>query len=423
MSIPHDALVIGFTGPFGSGCSTAREVLESRDPGFQGVRLSTIVKAAAKERGHDAPNRSDLQDVGNALRQENGPPYSYLVTESLRTLKDDPKNEYRWIAVDGLRNLDEIRELRSVAANCFIVALVSDTENRFGREGVRAPYLTDNKVDRPRFDIEEERDRDEGLPWGQQVEDCVRAADILIDNDRNVSSLKEEAVTKIKKRLQLEIARIEGSVEPVPSLEETWMARAFVESRRSACMKRRVGAVIMKPGIEVPLSYGYNENPMSLKSCRAIYGNCRKDSLITKLREPLRKALDGSVCPRCGEKVKVDPDKNRLTCSKCLCNVEKYYFEGKMLDMCPALHAEEMAILGADKADLKGATIYTTTFPCLQCAKKIAHLRLRELWYVEPYPSIDKPIVDDILDDAGVDIHRFDGVTGMGYSRVFGGQL
>ena len=94
-----------------------------------------------------------------------------------------------------------------------------------------------------------------------------------------------------------------------------------------------------------------------------------------------------------------------------------------MLDMCPALHAEEMAILGADKADLKGATIYTTTFPCLQCAKKIAHLRLRELWYVEPYPSIDKPIVDDILDDAGVDIHRFDGVTGMGYSRVFGGQL
>jgi deoxycytidylate deaminase len=64
----------------------------------------------------------------------------------------------------------------------------------------------------------------------------------------------------------------------------------------------------------------------------------------------------------------------------------------KNLDLCRAVHAEERAILQAAKyggMSLEGSALYTTTFPCKLCAKKILETGISTVIYVEPYPKSD----------------------------------
>lgn len=61
---------------------------------------------------------------------------------------------------------------------------------------------------------------------------------------------------------------------------------------------------------------------------------------------------------------------------------------GKDLYDCQAVHAEENAILNSARfggISLDGATLYTTTQPCLLCAKKIIASHIKEVVYLEPY--------------------------------------
>jgi len=46
------------------------------------------------------------------------------------------------------------------------------------------------------------------------------------------------------------------------------------------------------------------------------------------------------------------------------------------------VHAEANAILNATTSDLCGCRIYTTLFPCNECAKKIAQKRIQEVIYL-----------------------------------------
>lgn len=45
------------------------------------------------------------------------------------------------------------------------------------------------------------------------------------------------------------------------------------------------------------------------------------------------------------------------------------------------VHAEANAILNSTTSDLRGCRIYTTLFPCNECAKKIAQKRIAEVIY------------------------------------------
>jgi deoxycytidylate deaminase len=54
-----------------------------------------------------------------------------------------------------------------------------------------------------------------------------------------------------------------------------------------------------------------------------------------------------------------------------------------------AVHAEMEAILSAVRrgVSVKDANLYTTTFPCHNCAKHIVGAGIREVIYIEPYPK------------------------------------
>ena len=67
------SVIIGLTGAFGSGCTTA--ALELRDArGYRYVRLSDVIRDTWREKGGgNEPSRAELQRIGDQLRQEKGP--------------------------------------------------------------------------------------------------------------------------------------------------------------------------------------------------------------------------------------------------------------------------------------------------------------------------------------------------------------
>lgn len=88
-----------------------------------------------------------------------------------------------------------------------------------------------------------------------------------------------------------------------------------------------------------------------------------------------------------------------------------------------ALHAEETAFLnlsGDDKSRAKGGYLFTTSSPCVLCAKKARYLNISKIYYVDPYPDIS---YDHVL-CAGPRASRpefvlFTGAIGTAYTRLF----
>lgn len=141
-----------------------------------------------------------------------------------------------------------------------------------------------------------------------------------------------------------------------PSWDEYFMEMAVLTAKRSTCLRRNVGAVIVKD--KHIIATGYNGAPRGIAHC-AERGGCIRE----KLGVP----------------------------------------SGERHELCMALHAEQNAIIQAATLgqSIEGATIYVTHQPCVICAKMIINAGIRRIVVKEGYP--DKLSVD-ILAEAGLKI-------------------
>lgn len=169
---------------------------------------------------------------------------------------------------------------------------------------------------------------------------------IILSNDGTLDDLKV-AVKKLE---------LHDNKWIRPNWDTYFMTMADLASQRSNCMKRRVGAVIVQDCRVV--ATGYNGTPRNLKNC-----------------------LEGG-CPRCNQNVKC----------------------GLSLDFCICMHAEENALLEVGAARAHGATIYSTSTPCLGCSKKIIQVGIKRVVFGIEY-SIDHNS-KDIFDAAGVILEK-----------------
>lgn len=145
-----------------------------------------------------------------------------------------------------------------------------------------------------------------------------------------------------------------------PSWDEYFMEMAQLTAKRSTCLRRSVGAIIVKDKHIV--ATGYNGAPRGIKHC-AERGGCMRE----KLGVP----------------------------------------SGERHELCMALHAEQNAIIQAATlgVSIEGATIYVTHQPCVICAKMIINAGIKRIVVKEGYP--DKLAVD-ILDEAGLKVVMID---------------
>jgi deoxycytidylate deaminase/dephospho-CoA kinase len=374
--------VIGMTGPFGSGCTyISQNVLATM--GYEYISLSEILRVTTEKL--DAP-RTELQDVGNSIRTQNG--NDYLAQEAIKQINSSEGTKF---VVDSIRNTHEIDALRAEYSNFFLFAVWASHDVRWGR--TKDKYSGNGAL----FDEDDKRDKDEKSESGQQITLCYQMADVIILNESTIHTEETDEYRKLNGITKKYVDLIEKSTRYEPSEMETLMTMAYANSMRSSCSQRKVGALIIDE-FGNAFSSGYNEVPSSERPCKNTYGMCYRKFIRNKLDTKLKDAIgDEELTKTVSEIVKR---------------------ESKMLDYCRALHAEESAIVNMARlsvsANLSKATLYTTTYPCNLCANKIAQVGIKQIVYFEPYPQQE---AKDILNVHNVKQTPFEGVTFNGYFR------
>jgi len=409
-------LVIGLTGPFGSGCSKMREVLTQHEFNFQPLKISDDIREELKSEGKliEKGNpgwRKILQERGNKRREKDR---AYWVKKVLARV-DEARIKDENIVIDGFRNFLEVEEIRKIYPRFFLVAICAEKEERWRR--VRKDYSGNYNE----FEDDDRRDQNEEFDWGQSVQRCVDDADyVYYNNEHLVVSLEgseDPDINKIERELKKQARdfvpsmKVEkGRRDPKP--EEIQMAAAYAQSNSSTCLKRHVGAVITieRNGQQFPISMGYNENPPNIRTCKSETVCYKDEDMLSKLRARGRSIY----CPSCGELHKDLSDP--WACRKCGVSIRAWLHPNRNMELCTAIHAEERAVLSLGDRSAEGGTLYVTTFPCFQCARLIIDAEIKNIVYVEAYPV---KATAEFLKANGVDIKPFSGFTARAFFRVF----
>ncbi|MDR1571319.1 MAG: cytidine/deoxycytidylate deaminase family protein [Clostridiales Family XIII bacterium] len=141
-----------------------------------------------------------------------------------------------------------------------------------------------------------------------------------------------------------------------PNWDEYFMEMAEVTAKRSTCLRRSVGAVIVQE--RHIMAAGYNGAPRGIMHCDE-RGGCLRERLGVP--------------------------------------------SGERHELCMALHAEQNAIVQAAALgqSIEGATMYITHQPCVICAKMIINAGIKRIIVREGYPD---QLSVDILAEAGLKI-------------------
>lgn len=140
------------------------------------------------------------------------------------------------------------------------------------------------------------------------------------------------------------------------------MEIAGVVAKRTTCLRRSVGAVIVKDNRL--LTSGYNGAPQGLAHCREV--GCRREVLQIP--------------------------------------------SGERHELCRGAHAEQNAIVQAacHGVSIAGGTLYVTAHPCSACAKMIINAGIRRIVYGEGYPD---PLAVELIQQAGLECVRLTGLS------------
>lgn len=389
-----EELIIALVGPVGSGCSTvANSISEllSNDYGYDPVHitLSSIIKDHAGEVGQEigaglSPNErvDSYQNVGNALRNQFGE--DYIVDRAIEriAIERDQRDGYKVVnghrvvvparrvfLLDSLKNPAELRKLRQVYGDLLWVLSV------FAPEDVRLARLQRAGMDQESARYAMKRDYDEELRAGQKVSKTAHQANYFIRNS-------SENIDDVSAPVRRFVETIFGIKLHTPTLYEKGMMEAASAAVRSACLSRQVGAAIYDQkgdllGVgcnDVPKFGGglYAENDGSDNRCFRWQGKvCHNDKHKRELAEKIASAVNGAQdeAPQIVENTMDGGVANLIEFSR-------------------SVHAEMEAIVSVARlgnGSTVESTLFTTTFPCHNCARHIVAAGVTTVYYVEPY--------------------------------------
>jgi dCMP deaminase len=148
-----------------------------------------------------------------------------------------------------------------------------------------------------------------------------------------------------------------------PGWDEYFMSIAALVGKRATCLRRMVGAILVKD--KRILATGYNGAPTGLKHC-AETGCLRQELGVPS---------------------------------------------GERSEICRGLHAEQNAIIQAayHGVSIKGATLYCTNQPCSICTKMLINAGIAEIVFEDGYPD---PLAEKLLQDAPIRLRRYQGGKG-----------
>jgi len=135
------------------------------------------------------------------------------------------------------------------------------------------------------------------------------------------------------------------------------MSIAAQVASRSTCMRRHIGALVVRD--KRILATGYNNVPSGLEHCTV--KGCLRDELGIP--------------------------------------------SGERHELCRGIHAEQNAVVQAAKygISIDGASMYTTTQPCILCGKIMINAGIKEIVFVGQYPD---ELSRTMLEEAGISLRQ-----------------
>jgi dCMP deaminase len=150
-----------------------------------------------------------------------------------------------------------------------------------------------------------------------------------------------------------------------PGWDEYFMEITHLVAKRSTCLRRQVGAVLVKD--KNILATGYNGAPSGVAHCLDV--GCLREQLGIP--------------------------------------------SGQRHELCRGLHAEQNAIIQAARhgTNIDGATLYSTTMPCIICSKMIINAGINRVVYEEGYADT---LAAELIGESGVNVEKFGKVAENG---------
>ncbi|RKY82605.1 cytidine deaminase [candidate division KSB1 bacterium] len=148
---------------------------------------------------------------------------------------------------------------------------------------------------------------------------------------------------------------MDDSKKQRPSWDDYFMRITLLVAERSTCLRRKVGALIVKD--KRILTTGYNGAPRKMAHCLDI--GCLRE----KLNIP----------------------------------------SGERHELCRGIHAEQNAIIQAATSgiNIEGSVLYCTNHPCVLCTKMIINAGIKKVYYLEGYSD---ELSKQMAEEAGLPI-------------------
>lgn len=142
-----------------------------------------------------------------------------------------------------------------------------------------------------------------------------------------------------------------------PSWDEYFLEIAKIVAKRSTCLRRSVGAILVKD--KRILATGYNGAPSNIRHCLEV--GCIRES--------------------------------------------KKIPSGERHELCRGIHAEQNLIIQAayHGVSISNSTLYCTNFPCSICAKMIINAGIERIVYLEGYPD---NLSEELIKEAGIMVEK-----------------
>jgi deoxycytidylate deaminase len=439
-------LVIALVGPVGSGVSTSAKYLaeilsqQFRYEVAPTIKPSEIIRAEAHRvsispttEGPISTYIDQMQTAGNELRKKFGP--DYLAEKAVERIAKYRKEKGGYTAdgtmlpgrrayiIDSIKNLEELSLLRQIYREslCLFGVFAPDSKRkqRLINDGAREN------------DVQKIIDRDHGevATFGQMTRKIFVQSDFFICNDQ-----KQE---ELKRRLQRYLEIIFDTNIHTPTRHESAMYEASAAMAGSACMSRQVGAAIISKSGEL-ISVGWNDVPkfrggLYTEDDQNVWDEVKRGVLdndnrcfkwTTKIchNEVRRTNILDGIARRISGLVSAAASEQQVRAALAGTEVDD------LTEFSRSIHAEMEAILAVAREgrhSLVGATMFTTTYPCHNCARHIVAAGLSSVVYIEPYRKSlaialhNDAISEDPDDQKRVVFRQYDGIAPHHYLTLF----
>jgi deoxycytidylate deaminase len=449
-------IVIGLVGMLGTDLKRVARTIESRlktifDYATASVSVSGLMGSLNWARDlspqHEDERIKINMDAGRDLNDAWAPSFggrhdafarlAVLEVEAIRqsqnaTLERDgatPLDRFAYI-FRSFKRPDEIRLLRAIYGDRFVLFGAYSPRTRRRRElyetvwptyGIEneAAWHSDDELSLDSLIDRDERERGEG---GQNVRDTFHRADFFVDDH------PDRVGDQVERSLRL----LFGDPFITPTKDETGVAYATTAALRSAEPGRQVGAALLNSRGDV-LAVGCNEVPRAFggqywsddsdvledpaKDGREFHkerdtNNVQQEKIADDILAS-QQDLGRSVATAAGAFIKTAGLEVDTQALKPLLEGLRAAVEGltdntaksailatrlgDITEFGRAVHAEMAAITTAARVGvpLQDSVLYTTTFPCHNCARHVIGTGIRRLVYIAPYAKSQAYLLHD----------------------------